>query len=62
MKSGAREDIAPAFEALKDRADALYVVVDPLMNTNRSASTPWRSRRTLPTMLRRSASMSKRAA
>jgi putative ABC transport system substrate-binding protein len=29
------EDIAPAFEALKSRADALYVVVDPLMATNR---------------------------
>ena len=29
------EDIAPAFEALKGRADALYVVADPLMNTNR---------------------------
>ena len=30
------EDIAPAFEALKDRADALYICPDPLMNTNRS--------------------------
>jgi putative ABC transport system substrate-binding protein len=30
------EDIAPAFEALKDRADALYVCADPLMNTNRT--------------------------
>ena len=29
------EDIAPAFEALKGRADALYVCADPLMNTNR---------------------------
>jgi ABC-type uncharacterized transport system substrate-binding protein len=29
------EDIAPAFEALKGRADALYVCVDPLVNTNR---------------------------
>ena len=29
------EDIAPAFEALKGRADALYVCPDPLMNTNR---------------------------
>jgi putative ABC transport system substrate-binding protein len=29
------EDIAPAFEALKVRADALYVVTDPLVNTNR---------------------------
>jgi len=30
------EDIAPAFEALKDRADALYISPDPLMNTNRT--------------------------
>ena len=29
------EDIAPAFEALKGRAEALYVVADPLVNTNR---------------------------
>ncbi len=29
------EDIAPAFEALKGRADALYVASDPLVNTNR---------------------------
>jgi putative ABC transport system substrate-binding protein len=29
------EDIAPAIEALKDRADALYVVTEPLVNTSR---------------------------
>jgi putative ABC transport system substrate-binding protein len=29
------EDIAPAFEALEGRAEALYVVIDPLLNTNR---------------------------
>jgi putative tryptophan/tyrosine transport system substrate-binding protein len=29
------EDIAPAFNALKGRADALYVCNDPLVNTNR---------------------------
>ena len=29
------EDIAPAFEALKGRADALYVCGDPLVTTNR---------------------------
>src|SRR5262249_62231920 len=29
------EDIVPAFDGLKERADALYVVVDPLLNTNR---------------------------
>ena len=28
-------DIAPAFEALRDRADALYVCNDPLVTTNR---------------------------
>jgi putative tryptophan/tyrosine transport system substrate-binding protein len=28
------EDIAPALEALRDRADALYVCIDPLVNTN----------------------------
>src|SRR5262245_3417822 len=30
------ENIAPAFEALKERADALYLCPDPLMNTNRT--------------------------
>src|SRR5215467_11824470 len=29
------EDIAPSFESLKGRADALFVVPDPLVNTNR---------------------------
>jgi putative tryptophan/tyrosine transport system substrate-binding protein len=29
------EDIAPAFEALKGRAEALYVVIDPLVGTHR---------------------------
>jgi len=29
------EDIAPAFDALKGRAEALYVAVDPLLNTHR---------------------------
>jgi putative tryptophan/tyrosine transport system substrate-binding protein len=29
------EDITPAIEALKGRADAIYVQADPLMNTNR---------------------------
>jgi putative tryptophan/tyrosine transport system substrate-binding protein len=29
------EDIGPAFEALKDRADALYVVAEPLLSGNR---------------------------
>ena len=30
------EDIAPAFEALKRRADAVYVVVNALVTTNRT--------------------------
>ncbi|HWX13354.1 MAG TPA: ABC transporter substrate-binding protein, partial [Methylocella sp.] len=30
------EDIAPAFAALKGRAEALYVCNDPLVNTNRT--------------------------
>src|SRR6516162_9217894 len=30
------EDITPAFEALRDRADALYLCADPLMITNRT--------------------------
>ena len=30
-----REDIVPAFEALKGGADALYVAGDPLINANR---------------------------
>jgi putative tryptophan/tyrosine transport system substrate-binding protein len=30
------EDIAPAFDALKGRADALYLSPDPLMSTNRT--------------------------
>jgi putative ABC transport system substrate-binding protein len=30
------EDIAPAFEALKAQADALYVVIDALLNANRA--------------------------
>ena len=34
-KSGEQEDIAPAFDALKGRAEALYVCSDPLMTTNR---------------------------
>ena len=36
------EDIAPAFEALKGRAEALYVCTDPLVTANRLPSTPWR--------------------
>ena len=39
------EDIAPAFESLKGRADALYVCADPLVSPIGFASTPWRSAR-----------------
>jgi hypothetical protein len=35
QKSGEPRDITPAFDALKGRADALYVVASPLMTTNR---------------------------
>jgi putative tryptophan/tyrosine transport system substrate-binding protein len=30
------EDIAPVFAGMKDRADALYVISEPLINTNRA--------------------------
>ena len=40
------EDIAPAFEALKRQADALYVVVDGLVATNRIRIITLRSPRT----------------
>ena len=36
LKIRRAEDIAPAFEALKGRAQALYVVSDPLTGTNRA--------------------------
>jgi putative tryptophan/tyrosine transport system substrate-binding protein len=44
------EDIAPAFEALKGRADALYVCVDPLLNTNRIRINTLAQGARLPTM------------
>ena len=44
------EDIAPAFEALKGRADALYVVGDPLVNTNRVRINTLALAARLPTM------------
>jgi putative ABC transport system substrate-binding protein len=44
------EDIAPAFEALKGRADALYVCVDPLLNTNRIRINTLAQSARLPTM------------
>jgi putative ABC transport system substrate-binding protein len=39
------EDIAPALESLKGRAEALYVVLDPLVNTTAFASIAGRSPR-----------------
>jgi putative ABC transport system substrate-binding protein len=44
------EDIAPAFDALKGRADALYVCVDPLLNTNRVRINTLAQGARLPTM------------
>ena len=44
------EDIAPAFEALKGRADALYVCADPLVNTNRIRINTLALAARLPTM------------
>src|SRR5258706_10410455 len=36
------EDIVPAFEALRSRADALYLCPDALLNTNRTRIKIWR--------------------
>jgi putative ABC transport system substrate-binding protein len=44
------EDITPAFEALKGRADALYVGVDPLVNANRVRISTLALGSRLPTM------------
>lgn len=44
------EDIAPALEALKGGADALYVVTDPLINTNRIRINTLANEARLPTM------------
>jgi putative ABC transport system substrate-binding protein len=44
------EDIAPAFEALKGGADALYVCGDPLVNTNRVRINTLALAARLPTM------------
>jgi putative ABC transport system substrate-binding protein len=44
------EDIVPAFEALKDRAEALYVVIDPLTNTHRGRINTLALAERLPTM------------
>jgi putative tryptophan/tyrosine transport system substrate-binding protein len=44
------EDIAPAFELLKGRAEALYVCGDPLLNTNRIRINTFALAARLPTM------------
>jgi putative ABC transport system substrate-binding protein len=44
------EDIAPAFDALKGRAGALYVCVDPFLNTNRVRINTLAQGARLPTM------------
>jgi putative tryptophan/tyrosine transport system substrate-binding protein len=44
------EDIAPAFEAVKGRADALYVCIDPLVNTHRIRINTLALAARLPTM------------
>jgi ABC-type uncharacterized transport system substrate-binding protein len=45
------EDIAPAFEAIEGRADALYVIPDPIVNTNRIRINTLALGARLPTML-----------
>jgi putative ABC transport system substrate-binding protein len=44
------EDIAPAFDALKGRADALYVCADPLLTANRVLVSTLAMGASLPTM------------
>jgi putative ABC transport system substrate-binding protein len=44
------EDIVPAFETLKGRAEALYVVTDPLMTVNRTRINAMALGARLPTM------------
>jgi putative ABC transport system substrate-binding protein len=44
------EDITPAFEALKGRADALYVCTEPLVSTNRIRINTLALAARLPTM------------
>src|SRR5215813_9306151 len=44
------EDIVPAFEALNDRAEALYVLIDPITNTHRGRINTLALAERLPTM------------
>ena len=50
LKSGGRRTSSPAFDALKGRADALYVCADPLMNTHRIRVNTLALAARLPTM------------
>ena len=46
LEIGRPDDIPPAFKAaLKDRAEALYVCADPLVNNNRVRIVSWRRKR-----------------
>jgi putative ABC transport system substrate-binding protein len=47
---GRAQDIAPAFEALKGHADGLYVVLDPVVNSNRVGINTLALGARLPTM------------
>ena len=44
------EDVAPAFESFKGRADALFVVLDPVISSNRLPINTFALRARLPTM------------
>jgi putative ABC transport system substrate-binding protein len=44
------EDIAPALESLKDRSNAIYVISDPLITTNRIRINTFALRARMPTM------------
>jgi putative ABC transport system substrate-binding protein len=44
------EDIAPAFEAIKGRADALFVILDPVVSSNRLPINTFALRARLPTV------------
>jgi putative tryptophan/tyrosine transport system substrate-binding protein len=50
LEIGRAEDIAPGLETLKSRADALYVCIDPLTDTNRMRITTLALGARLPTM------------
>ena len=56
------EDIGPAFEALKGGADALYVVIDALVVTNRIRINTLALAGRLPTMYSPARGSSKREA